>query len=58
MVLAGHSGSEATAQQALDDPSPRVRCAALSALDRLGTLDTAQLEAGLRDPSPMVRLST
>ena len=55
MILAGHSGSEATAQQALDDPSPRVRCAALSALDRLGALDTAQLEAGLRDASPMVR---
>ena len=55
MILAGHSGSEATAQQALDDPSPRVRCAALSALDRLGALDTAQLEAGLRDASPMMR---
>ncbi len=55
MALSGFDGTEATARGGLDDPSPRVRCAALSALDRLDALDTASLDAALADPEPEVR---
>ncbi len=55
MTLAGHLGDAATARQALDDPSPQVRCAALNALNRLDTLGTTQLVTSLRDASPVVR---
>ena len=55
VALAGFAGSEAGARRGLGDPSAGVRCAALGALDRLGVLDAAALNAALSDPSPQVR---
>ena len=55
VALAGFEGSETEARRGLDDPSPRVRCAALGALDRLGVLGAAVLDIALGDPSPEVR---
>lgn len=55
VALAGFEGSETTARRGLDDPSPRVRCAALGALDRLGALGDAVLDSALRDSVPEVR---
>lgn len=55
VALAGFEGSETRARRGLDDPSPRVRCAALGALDRLGLLDATVVDGALRDCSPEVR---
>ncbi len=55
VALSGFDGTETTARKGLDDPSARVRCAALSALDRLGVLDGASLDSALADPEPEVR---
>ena len=55
VALSGFGGTEDTARTGLSDPSPGVRCAALGALDRRGTLGTADLLAALKDPSPEVR---
>lgn len=55
VALAGFTGSEARARGGLDDPSPRVRCAALGALARMGALDDDVLDAALRDASSEVR---
>lgn len=54
-VLAGHTGDLDAARAALDDPDPGVRVAALGALDRLGGLDGAALEAALQDPAVPVQ---
>ena len=55
MALSGFGGTETTAREALDDPNSGVRCAALSALDRLDVLDSASLDAALADVEPEVR---
>jgi len=55
VALAGHTGDQATARQALDDPDPGVQAAALGALARLGTLTTADVVACLRRGAPVVR---
>lgn len=55
VVLAGHSGDDATARSALADPDPQVRCAALGALVRLGQLTPAEFGAALADDDPVVR---
>jgi len=52
---AGHRGDIATARQGLRASEPPVRATALGALDRLGALDDATLEAALTDPSAVVR---
>ncbi len=55
IALAGFEGSGTAAREGLNDPSPRVRCAALGALERLGVLDATALGVALADPSPEVR---
>ena len=54
-VLAGHGGDPATARRLLDDEHPRVRAAALGALDRCGALDDPTMRTGLTDPDALVR---
>ena len=54
-ALSGFDRAEPTARKGLGDPSPRVRCAALSALERLGALDGPSLGTALADPEPEVR---
>lgn len=54
-IVAGHSADADTALRLLVDDEPKVRTAALSALDRCGTLTTAQLGAAITDPSVVVR---
>jgi HEAT repeat protein len=54
-VLAGHAGDGAAARQALEDPEPSVRAAALGALERLGVLSRDDLAAALIDPAVSVR---
>jgi HEAT repeat protein len=54
VVVAGHTGDEATVRTGLDDTDPAVRASALRALGRIGVLDT-ELAAAYRDPSPLVR---
>lgn len=55
VALAGFEGSATRAREGLNDPSPRVRCAALGALDRMSALDAAALHVALADPSEEVR---
>ena len=55
MALSGFGGTESTARAGLGDPSPGVRCAALGALARRGTLEAADLRGALEDPSAEVR---
>lgn len=55
VVLAGHTGDVATAKQGLTDADPTVRAAALGALERLGSLTTAELTAATSDPIARVR---
>ncbi|MGI8493680.1 MAG: HEAT repeat domain-containing protein [Acidimicrobiales bacterium] len=55
VALAGHTGDEPAARQALTDPAPAVRATALGALGRLRSLDDAELLAALGDPHPVVR---
>lgn len=55
VALAGHTGDEATARDALTDPAPAVRASAVGALERLGRLTGADLQIALDDVSPVVR---
>ncbi len=55
VARAGHEGDVATARQALTDTDPGVRATALGALDRLGALDTHDLDAALADAEMVVR---
>jgi len=55
VVLAGHDGDEATARAGLTDEDPRVRAAAIGALERLGVLSGDDLAAALADPDPQVQ---
>lgn len=55
VVIAGHTGDWATAEDHLADPAPTVRSAALSALHRLGRCDAARLNHAFTDVAPQVR---
>jgi hypothetical protein len=55
VALAGHTDDLHTARLGLDDPAPAVRATALTALVRLGGLDTAGLIRAFADPAPEVR---
>lgn len=55
IALAGHRGDVDAARAGLSDPAPAVRATAIGALERLGELTAAELEACLRDPSTSVR---
>ena len=54
-ILAGHGADPDTARELLADPEPLVRVAALGALDRLGSLTSAEVAVALVDQSPAVR---
>ena len=54
-ALAGHRGDEAAARPYLDDPDPKVREAALRALNRIGSAGRDELERALADEHPAVR---
>jgi HEAT repeat protein len=54
-ILAGHGADPDTARKLLTDPEPLVRVAALGALDRLGSLTSAEVAVALVDQSPAVR---
>lgn len=54
-AVAGHRGDEAAARAHLDDSDPKVREAALRALDRTGTAGRKELERALADEHPAVR---
>lgn len=51
----GHRGDARAAREALGDPDPGVRAAALGALRRAGALRGPDLAVALADPSPAVR---
>lgn len=55
VVVAGHLGNTVLAAEALSDPEPAVRAAALGAMERLGALQSQQLLSAMSDPSPQVR---
>ena len=55
IILAGRNGDAATVHAALSDAEPIVRGAALSALERAGAIDNAQVSSALYDSSPVVR---
>jgi HEAT repeat protein len=55
VAIAGHTGDVETARRGLEHSDPAVRATALTALDRLGRLADAQLEAAFADPDPVVR---
>lgn len=54
-ALAGHRGDEAAVRSYLDDPDPKVREAALRALNRIGSAGRDELERTLADEHPAVR---
>ena len=54
-ILAGHGADPDTARKLLADPEPLVRVAAIGALDRLGSLTSAEVAVALVDQSPAVR---
>ena len=56
-AVAGHRGDENAARVHLDDPDPKVREAALRALDRTGAAGRDDLERALADEHPAVRMA-
>lgn len=54
-ALAGHAGDRDAARSALADPDAAVRATGLGALERLGDLAPADVEAALADPDVGVR---
>ncbi len=54
-MLAGHRGDEAEARSLLTDVDVGTRCAALGALDRIGSLTTSDLQSALEDMDGSVR---
>jgi HEAT repeat protein len=54
VILAGHNGDAGTARRALASPDPAIRAAALSALNRIGVLSSAELVAGITDADSTV----
>ncbi len=55
VAVAGHVGDAGTARAALHDEAPAVRASAIGALERLGLLTPADIEAALADLSPIVQ---
>ena len=55
VVIAGHSGDAETARSGLTSADPRVRAAALGALERLDALDADTITAALGDAETAVR---
>jgi HEAT repeat protein len=55
VIAAGHRGDAATARAGLASADPRVRSAALGALERCGALEQTDLTGALGDPDPGVR---
>ncbi len=55
VAIAGHTGDVDVATAGLTADLAEVRATALGALERLGCLETAQLEAALTDPDVAVR---
>jgi HEAT repeat protein len=55
VAAAGHRADPDAARPALSDPDPAVRATAIGALERLGELSAADLDAALADPSFRVR---
>ena len=56
-AAAGHAGNATGARMHLNDDDPMVRCSALRGLERAGGLGTSDLEAGLEDLAPAVRIT-
>jgi HEAT repeat protein len=54
-AVAGHTGDEKTARQALGDPASDVRASALGALARMGALQRNDVAVALADPAAEVR---
>ena len=54
-IMAGYGADPDAAREFLADPEPLVRVAALGALDRLGSLTSAEVAVALIDQSPAVR---
>jgi HEAT repeat protein len=54
-VVAGHTGDLDTARRLVADHDPAVRAAALGALDRMGSLESATLIDAMLDPEAPVR---
>jgi len=55
VIVAGHRGDAATVRRLAEDPSARVRAAALGALGRAGALTVADVVNAVADLSPEVR---
>lgn len=55
VTVAGHRGDAGAARAGLRSADPLVRAAALGALDRMGALTVAEVEAALTDPDAGVR---
>jgi HEAT repeat protein len=55
VVIAGHTGDDATALSHVSDPDGRVRASALRALQRTHRLSNALIDRALADPDPTVR---
>lgn len=55
VALAGHTGDETTAREALAAGDPELRSTALGALDRMDRLDDEVLTAAFVDDAPTVR---
>ena len=55
VAAAGHRGDLDAARAGLTDADPSVRATAIGALERLGSLEAADLEASLADADPVVR---
>lgn len=55
VARAGHIGDATRGRIGLSDRAATVRSTALGAMDRLGALEDAELEAGLADADPAVR---
>jgi HEAT repeat protein len=55
VAVAGHLGDADTARSGWTSPDATVRATALGALERIGELDDATLEAALDDDDPTVR---
>ncbi len=56
-AMAGHRGDDAVARSYRDDPDPKVREAALRALDQTGSAGRDELERALADEHPAVRMA-
>lgn len=55
VAVAGHTGDIEGARLGLESSDPSIRATALGALERLGTLEDADIASSLDDPAPAVR---